>query len=82
MNFKTLYELWSKKPFRYEHLKLFGCIAYVHINEKKLEPRALRCIFLGYPKGIKGYKLWLDGSRRQKCFISKDVIFNNTNCSI
>ena len=33
------------------HLKVFGCIAYVHIpNERrtKLDPKAKKCIFIGY----------------------------------
>ena len=33
------------------HLKVFGCIAYVHIlNEKrtKLEPKVEKCMFIGY----------------------------------
>ena len=33
------------------HLKVFGCIAYVHIpNERRtnLDPKAEKCIFIGY----------------------------------
>ena len=34
----------------------------------------MKAIFLGYPKGVKGYKLWLINER--KVIISRNVIFN------
>lgn len=37
---------------------MFGCIAYVHTKQGKLEVRAKRCDFIGYPPNIKGYKFW------------------------
>ena len=40
------------------HLKVFGCIAYVHIPDelrKKLDPKAEKCIFIGYSLEQKGY---------------------------
>ncbi|WKA06413.1 hypothetical protein VitviT2T_024312 [Vitis vinifera] len=30
IDFKTLEELWSGKPSNYDHLRIFGCTAYVH----------------------------------------------------
>ena len=33
------------------HLKIFGCIAYVHVPDElrsKLDPKAKKCIFIGY----------------------------------
>ena len=33
------------------HLKIFGCIAYVHVPDElrsKLDPKAEKCIFIGY----------------------------------
>ena len=55
---------------------MFDCCAYAHVKQGKLEPRALKCIFLGYPKGIKGYRLWCLEPGMRKCIISRDVIFN------
>ena len=55
------------------HLKPFGCLAYIHINQGKLNPRALKGIFIGYPNGVKGYKNWL--IEEKKCVISRNVIF-------
>ena len=57
MNFKTPKERWFVKPFNYDYLRIFWCIAYVHQSEEKLKPRSIKCIFLGYPEGVKGYRL-------------------------
>ena len=40
----------GKKP-DVSHLKVFGCVAYVHVPYelwKKLDPKAEKCIFIGY----------------------------------
>ena len=55
---KTPIELWSGKPADYTDLKPFGCPAYARVDNGKLESRALKCVFLGYKPGVKGYKLW------------------------
>ena len=39
-------------------MKIFGSTTYIHSKTDKLEPRARKCIFLGYGDGIKGYRLW------------------------
>ncbi|GJZ66216.1 retrotransposon protein, putative, ty1-copia subclass [Tanacetum coccineum] len=51
-------DLWSGHLANYEMLRIFGCIAYSHVNQGKLKPRAIKCIFMGYPDGVKGYRLW------------------------
>ena len=76
MNFKTPKELWFVKPFNYDYLRIFRCTAYVHQSEEKLEPRSMKCIFLGYPEGVKGYRLWNKESPSVKIIISHDVVFN------
>ncbi|KAL6346168.1 hypothetical protein AAG906_027902 [Vitis piasezkii] len=76
IDFKTPEELWSRKPSNYEHLRIFGCTAYVHQSEGKLEPRSIKCIFLGYLEGVKGYRLWNKESLGVKIIISRDVVFN------
>ncbi|KAG9453140.1 hypothetical protein H6P81_006044 [Aristolochia fimbriata] len=75
---KTLEEVWSGTPAGYSDLKIFGCPAYMHDNEGKLEPRAKKCIFLGYASGVKGYRLWCTDSKSQKFFISRDVKFDES----
>lgn len=42
----------------YSDLKIFGCFAYVHVNNSKLEMRARKYIFLVYKNGVKRYRLW------------------------
>jgi hypothetical protein len=40
----------SKKPY-VSHLKMFGCIAYVHVPDEKiskLDPKVEKCIFIRY----------------------------------
>ena len=57
-------------------LKVFGCTAYVHIPSKfrsKLDPRAEKCVFIGYAPNKKGYKCY--NPQTKKIFISMDVIF-------
>ena len=41
----------------YSNLKIFGCDAYIYVNDEKLEPRARKCIFVGYDLGVKGYRV-------------------------
>jgi len=38
-------------------LRVFGCPAYYYIKEDKLDTRAKKCVFVGFKKGVKGYKI-------------------------
>ncbi|KAG8491868.1 hypothetical protein CXB51_015214 [Gossypium anomalum] len=69
-------EVWSGNPANYSDLKIFGCPAYAHVDNGKLEPRSIKCVFLGYKAGVKGYKLWCPKNR--KVVISRDVVFDET----
>ncbi|KAG8482498.1 hypothetical protein CXB51_024223 [Gossypium anomalum] len=75
---KTPQEVWSGNPANYSDLKIFGCPAYAHVDNGKLEPRSIKCIFLGYKTGVKGYKLWCPENR--KVVISRDVVFDELLC--
>lgn len=50
IDLKTPMEKWSGHAPTLCHLKVFGSVAYAHINKGKLEPRAIKCMFLGYPE--------------------------------
>jgi len=54
-------------------LRVFGCPAYYHVSDGKLEPRVKKAVFLGFKRGVKGYKLW--DFKDQKIILSKDVTF-------
>ena len=59
------------------HLKIFGCIAYVHVSDElrsKLDPKAEKCIFIGYSLQQKGYKCYNPSTR--KFTVSRDVVFD------
>ena len=75
LEFKTPQEVWSGKPPDLSNLKVFGCPAYAHIRQGKLELRAVKGYFMGYPEGSKGYKIWSINGKPTRTFISRDVIF-------
>jgi len=73
----TLEEKFTSKKPNVSHLKVFGCIAYVHVvDEKKLklDPKDEKCIFIGYSSKQKGYKCFNPSIRKLQ--VSKDVVFN------
>ncbi|KAG8503382.1 hypothetical protein CXB51_001329 [Gossypium anomalum] len=51
---KTPQEVWFGNPSNYSYLKIFGCPTYAHVDNGKLEPRSIKCVFLGYKAGVKG----------------------------
>jgi hypothetical protein len=70
------HEVWSGKKPSLQHLRVFGCDAYVHVpkeNRSKLDNKAEKCIFIGYKDGVKGYKLW--NLETKKIVYSRDVVF-------
>jgi hypothetical protein len=55
-------------------LKVFKCVCFDHIHVRgKLDPRTLKCIFVGYSPSHKGYKCYYLPSRNR--FVSMDVTF-------
>ncbi|KAG6386087.1 hypothetical protein SASPL_154974 [Salvia splendens] len=75
---KTPLEVWSGKPATdYDSLRIFGSIAYYHVTESKLDPRAKKALFMGYSAGVKGYRLWCLESK--KTIVSRDVTFDESS---
>jgi hypothetical protein len=60
-------------------LRVFGCTTYAHDDNGKHEPRAIKCIFLGYGSSVKAYKLW--NAKAHKAFYSRNVVFNESTMS-
>ena len=73
---KTPEEMWSGNPADYSNLRIFGCPTYARVKTDKLEPRAVKCILVGYASGVKGYRLWCTDQDSPKFIISKDVTFH------
>nr|GMD71467.1 Integrase, catalytic core [Ipomoea batatas] len=71
----TLEEVdWNGKIADYDHLRVIGCLAYAHRHDNdKFQARSRPCIFVGYPGGQKGYKLY--DITNQKFLVSRDVVF-------
>ena len=67
---KTSEEVWSSKAAEYYDLRVFGCPAYAHVNDGKLESRSKKCVFVGYPSGVKRYRLWCPDPKSPKLIIS------------
>ena len=67
--------LFNRKP-DVSNLKVFGCLSFAHIpksQRKKFDEKSKKTVFVGYPQGTKGYKLF---DLSTKGFIrSRDVIF-------
>ena len=74
---KTPQEVWSGSHVTFSDLKFFLCPAYALVDNGKLEPISMKCIFLGYKYGVKSYKLWC--LETKKLVISRDVIFIETS---
>ena len=70
-------EVWSGKEVNLSHLRVFGCISYVHIDSaerSKLDAKSNKCVFVGYGGDEFGYRFW--DYENRKIIRSRDVIFN------
>ena len=59
--------------------KLFGSTCFVRDHRPsigKLDPRAVKCVFMGYSSSQKGYKCWSPSAKRM--FVSMDVTFRES----
>jgi Integrase core domain/gag-polypeptide of LTR copia-type/GAG-pre-integrase domain len=78
VGWKTPHELWSDGHIPdVSYLRVFGSKAYVHTPEakrKKLDPRSIEMIFVGYEPGSKGYRFW--NSSKRSIVLSRDVTFD------
>jgi hypothetical protein len=59
------------------HLRIFGSKAFAHIpkeDRRKLDAKAVKCIFIGYCTEYKAYKMF--DPNNHKVFASRDVLFH------
>nr|GMC82663.1 Retrovirus-related Pol polyprotein from transposon TNT 1-94 [Ipomoea batatas] len=77
---KTPYEILFGSPPSYNTIRVFGCLCFAH-NQKakgdKFASKSRKCIFVGYPFGKKGWKLF--DLETKEFFVSRDVKFFEDN---
>lgn len=72
----TPYEAWSGKKPHLEHIRVFGCLAYMKlptVNLKKLDDSSKAVVHLGKEPGTKAYRLF--DPETNKISVSRDVLF-------
>lgn len=72
----SFYELWNGRKRNLGYLKVWGCIAFYRVPDRKrtkLGPRALRIVFVGYAENSKTYRLL--GLSSNSIVESRDVEF-------
>ena len=77
LDYKSPFELLKGRKIDISHLRTFGCTCFVHVQadkRDKLDPRSIKCMFLGYSSTQKGYKCYNPLTR--KIFVSRDVVFH------
>ncbi|GJR65701.1 retrotransposon protein, putative, ty1-copia subclass [Tanacetum coccineum] len=74
---KTPYEVWHGQAPKLSYLKVWGCEALVKrdtlTKPDKLEPRSIKCIFVGYPKETMGYSFYYPPEN--KVFVARNAEF-------
>ena len=70
--------VWTGRSVSYQHLRVFGCLAYVHVakdQRSKLDIKSKPCIFLGYLEDEFGYRYMIWDLLYKKAIRSRDFIF-------
>nr|GEV84192.1 hypothetical protein [Tanacetum cinerariifolium] len=73
----TPYEVWNEQASKSSYLKVWGCEALVKrdtlTKPDKLEPRSIKCIFIGYQKETMGYSFYYPPEN--KVLVARNVEF-------
>ena len=74
---RTPYKMLHGQHPNLSHLCVWGCHAFAHIPlemQAKLGPKSREVLFMGYPPGVKGYRV--HDVATSQFFNSRDVVFN------
>ncbi|GKA03830.1 retrotransposon protein, putative, ty1-copia subclass [Tanacetum coccineum] len=78
---KTPYKVWHGQAPKLSYLKVWGCEALVKRDTltklDKLEPRSIKCIFVGYPKETMGYSFYYPPEN--KVLVARNAEFFESN---
>ena len=61
LQYDTPERVQSRKDVSYDHLRVFGCKAFVHVpndERSKLDDKTRQCIFVGYGQDQLGYRFY------------------------
>lgn len=68
-------EIWYKKKPIVSNLRIFGCLSYIHQNERgKLDRKSVKGFLFGYCEG--GYRIF--NINENKVVVSRNVIFDES----
>ncbi|GJW73181.1 zinc finger, CCHC-type containing protein [Tanacetum coccineum] len=71
---RTPYEICHEKDPKLSYLRVWGCEAHVKRDTPdKLDPRSIKCIFVGYPKETMGYYFYYP--LKNKIFVARNAKF-------
>ncbi|KAJ3702693.1 hypothetical protein LUZ61_006398 [Rhynchospora tenuis] len=75
---RTPYEMLFGKPPSYSSMRIFGCLCYIKsYTSDKFETRSRKCVFVGYPFGKKGWRVY--DLETREFIVSRDVVFCEDN---
>lgn len=75
-NGRTRYEILYGEQPSFSEVRVFGSSCYAHLRSRdkdKFGPRSRHCIFVGYPFGKKGWRVF--DLATEEYFVSHDVVF-------
>ena len=73
----TPFEMWTEKSAILNHIKTFGCSAFMHVPKEmrnKLSPKSEKLILVGYDGNSTNYRLFNTDTKKIK--ISRNVTFD------
>jgi hypothetical protein len=77
LGLKTPEEMFTGKKPEVSHLKIFGCLVFIHIPKEKRnkpDPSGKKGIFVGYCEVSKAFRIYIPGHHHIE--INRDVTFD------